>query len=133
MSKELKVSFGRKVEEDAELLAALEGVSIHQFIRQVVEKEIEAKKASLRFKALRYTEAAAIIGEYLTVDFDLSKMSLLGMTEANLRLKIIKAAKEVGEYHGQQWSFAGLADVKNQAQELEEGYRKIMQAAGIRL
>lgn len=133
MSKELKVSFGRKVEEDAELLAALDGVSIHQFIRQVVEKEIEAKKASLRFKALRYTEAAAIIGEYLTMDFDLSKMSLSGMTEANLRLKIIKAAKEVGEYHGQQWTFAGLAEVKSRAQELEDGYRKIMQAAGIRL
>lgn len=133
MSRELKVSFGKQIEEDAQLLASLDGVSVHQFIRTLVDKEIEARKANLRFKALRYVEAAAIIGEYITVDFDLSKMSLTGMTEANLRLKIIKAAKEVGEYHGQTLQFNGLSEVKVAASMLNDAYRTIMQAAGIKM
>lgn len=112
MATELKVSFSRDMQTLVENLAVSEGVSAHEYIREVVKNHIRTKQSKLRYKALRYAESAAIVMDYIDSDYDLDKMTFTNLSTQQVRNKVVSASNDLFEYANNSTRVEGLRDVQ---------------------
>lgn len=134
-NKELKVSFDKKTEEEAARLSQRCGMTIHQYLRHLVKQGLSEERKKSRFKALRFVESASIVMQYLESGYDLSTIAFdEDMTESNVRLKVVKAVKEVMQYHSEDSEvIQGLMDIKNMHDSILEKSQNVLLDAGMTL